>query len=367
MTATCDWTPPHQIPSCVSFSLSDNFFLLFFVAFLLCALFSSATNGLLFSLTVRYKPQLWQPPYILTKHMSACGVGLTALTVFFVLSSVVQKQTPTFGRWCIAQFCLLRCIFLTSQMTLALMAVERYIFICHGIHYLRVVTGCNIHVCMGLVWLISGAASLHGGLVLSQRECDIQQRTGGLLCDAVTLKEHLAFSWKEGVQLFGPPSVIVICCIVAICYCYGCMYHAALRLTRVLQCNNYRANRTVGFYLLVFLLQLALNVCFVTLTAVDNRKIPFCREISFIVTPLLVILPSGIIAVYLLLRNPQIRQLLFKATPQPPTPVEVEMREQGRMDVAHRDVCQVELEMVETEPVALPGCVRPSAPEEENR
>lgn len=375
MTATCGLSPPDQIPSCVSFSFSDHFFLLFFVVFLLSVLFSSATNGLLFFLVVRYKVQLWQPQYILTKYMSACGVAFTSLTVFFVLSSVVQNQTPTFGSWCITQFCLLRGIFLTSQMTLALMAVERYIFICHGIHYLRMVTSCNIHICMGLVWLISGAVSLHGGFVLSQHKCGFQQQTGGLLCDAFTIKEHLAFSWKEGVPLFGPPSVIGISCIVAICCCYGCMYCAALRVVLVLKCDNHRANRTVGFYLLMFLLQLALNMCFVILAVMDSRKIPYCKEIGFIVTPPLIILPSGIIAIFHLIQNPQIRQLLFAATLQRPSTVEVEveMLEQSRVDATIRDMCQaehqghVELEMVETESFPLPGCVCPSVPEEENR
>lgn len=370
MTATCGWTPSDLIPSCVSFSFSNNFFLLFFVVFLFSVFFSSATNGLLFFLLMRYKVQLWQPPYILTKYMSACGVGLTSLTGLFVLSSVVQKHGPTFGCWCITQFCLMRGFFLTSQMTLALMAVERYIFICHGIHYLRIVTKCNIHICMGLVWLISGALSLHGGLVLSQHKCGFQQQTGGLLCDAFTIKEHIAFSWKEGMQLFGSPSVIGVSCIVAICCSYGCMYRAALRATVVLKRNNHRANRTVGFYLLMFLLQLTLNMCFVILTMMDSSKIPYCKEIGFIVTPLLIILPSGIIAVYLLIRNPQIRQLLFKATLQPPPPVQVE---QSGMDVTIRDMCQVEhrrhveLEVVETEFLPLPGCVCPSDPEEENQ
>lgn len=371
MMATCDWTLPDQIPSCVSFSFSDNFFLLFFVVFLFSVLFSSATNGLLFFLLVRYKVQLWQPLYILTKHMSACGAGLTSLTVFFVLLSVAQKQTLTFESWCITQFCLLRGFFLTSQMTLTLMAVERYIFICHGIHYLRVVTSCKIHVCMGLVWLISGAVSLHGGLVLSQHKCGSQQQTGGLLCDAFTIKEHMAFSWKEGVQLFAPPSVIVMSCVVATCCCYGCMYRAALRVNRVLKHNNRRANRTVGFYLLMFLLQLALNLSFVIFTVMDWRKIPYCKEIGFIVTPVLIILPPGIIAIFLLIRNPQIRQLLFPVTEQPPSTVQVEMLEQRRVDVTIRDVCQVEqqghveLELVEMESFLLPNC--PPVPEEENQ
>lgn len=168
-------------------------FLPFFLVFLGCVLFSLTANGFLFFLTIRYKQLLWQPQYILIKNMSACGVGMSFVTACLVLSSVVRKQTQIHGCWCIAQFCTLRGFFLTSQMTLALMAVERYIFICHGIHYLRMINTCNVHISMGLIWLVSGAVSFHGGLVLSQNQCGFQQQTSGLLCYAFTIKEHITF------------------------------------------------------------------------------------------------------------------------------------------------------------------------------
>lgn len=366
---TCGWNQPmDQISSCFSFSFSDKSFLVFLLVFLGCALFSSTTNGFLFFLTVRFKQQLWQPQYILTKYISACGVRMTLVTAFVVLSSVVRKQTQIYGCWCITQFCLLRGFFLTSQMTLALMAAERYIFICHGIHYLRMINARNIHISMGLVWLISGAASFHGGLVLSQLKCGFQRQTSGLLCDAFTIKEHITFSREEGMLIFGPPSVITIFCTLAICYCYGCMYHAALRVSMALKCNHHRANRTVGLYLLMFLLQLALNTCFVILTVTDNRKISYCKKIGSVVIPPLIILPSGIIAAFLLIRNPQIKRLFFSALLQSPATAEVEVFGQSSMDdEIAEDTCHVEhveRENIEIAPFPLPGSVCPSVSEE---
>lgn len=100
--------------------------------------------------------------------MSACGVGMSFVTALVVLASIARNQTPMYGCWCIAQFCILRRFFLTSQMTLALMAIERYLFICHGIHYPRMINTCNVNINMALIWLVNGTLSLHGGLVLSQ-------------------------------------------------------------------------------------------------------------------------------------------------------------------------------------------------------
>lgn len=118
-----------ETSSCFPFSLSDKAFVVVFLVFLGCVLFSSATNGFLLFLMMRYKRLLWQPQYILTKYISVCGVGMTSVTALVVLSSVARGQSRTYGRRCVAQFCILRCFFLTSQMTLALMAAERYVFI----------------------------------------------------------------------------------------------------------------------------------------------------------------------------------------------------------------------------------------------
>lgn len=356
--------------SCLSwdFTLSEKTFLAFFLVFLGCVLFSSSANGFLFFLTARFKQLLWQPQYILINNISACGFGMSFVTALVVLTSVVRKQTQIYGCWCIAQFCILRCFFLTSQMTLALMTVERYIFICHGIHYLRMINPCNVHNSMGLIWLVSGAMSLHGGLVLTQIQGGFQKPTSGLLCDAFTIKEHIRFSWEEVMLVFVPPSVITTFCILSICYCYGCMYHAALRVSIALKCNNHRVNRTVGFYLLMFLLQLAPNIFFIILTVMGKRKASSCMTITSIVTPLLIVIPSCINAAFHLIRNPQIKRLLFSAshhTRQSIMSAEVEVFQHTRRvdDGLGEHTCQVyqerqvKRENMATTPPPLPGYV----------
>lgn len=149
MTTTSDWNQHmDEASGCFSwdFSSSDKTFLVFLLGFLSCVIFSSTANGFLFFLTVRHKQLLWQPQYILINNISVSGIGMSLVTALVVLSSIVRKQTQVYGHWCIAQFCILRCFFLTSHMTLAVMAIERYIFICHGIHYLRIITTYSISI-----------------------------------------------------------------------------------------------------------------------------------------------------------------------------------------------------------------------------
>lgn len=135
-----------------------------------------------------------------------------------------------------------------------------------------------------------------------------------------------------------------------------------------LKCNNRRANRTVGFYLLMFTLQLSLNISFVVLTVVDNRKISSCRKIAFMVSPMLIVLPSGINAAFLLIRNPQIKRLFFSAFLRSRVAAEVEMFEHSRAaDNAEEQICHcedrrdVERENSEDSPFPLPGYVCPAS------
>lgn len=373
MTSSCGWNQlSDSISSCSAwdFAFSEKTFLAFFVVFLGCVLFSSTANGFLFFLTVRHKQQLWQPMYILIQNISACGVLMSFVTALVILSSIVCKQTQIFGYWCITQFCILRCFFLMTQMTLAVMAIERYVFICHGIHYLRIINTSNIHISMGIVWLVSGAVSFHGGFVLSQIRCGFQQQTNGLLCDAFTIKEHITFSKEEDMLMFGPPSVIVTFCTLAICYCYGRMYHAAFRVSMALKRSNHQANRTVGLYFLIFLLQLAVNISFVILTMRGKRTASSCRTIGSIVTPLLIIIPPFINATFLFTRNPQINRLLFCSRLSTVTSEVEELQQRGRVDEIEDNSCevelrsQVEIENEETTPCHLPGCISPSVSNE---
>lgn len=338
------------------FSSSDKTFLVFLLGFLSCVIFSSTANGFLFFLTVRHKQLLWQPQYILINNISVSGIGMSLVTALVVLSSIVRKQTQVYGHWCIAQFCILRCFFLTSHMTLAVMAIERYIFICHGIHYLRIITTYSISIVTGLIWLVSGALSLHGGLVLSWIECGFQQQTNGLLCDAFTIKELIPFSYEQNMLVFGPPSVLTAFCVLVICYSYGCIYHAALRVSIALKCNNHRAKRTVGFYFLMFLLQLALNIFFIVLTMTGKKEASSCRSVNSLVTPLIIIIPTFIIGAFLLVRNPQIRQLLFSLCQstwhEAPEVFDQSSRADGIGEDASR---QEEKENKETPSFSLPG------------
>ncbi|KAL7370015.1 hypothetical protein ABVT39_016277 [Epinephelus coioides] len=256
-------------------------------------------------------------------------------------------------------------------MTLALMAVERYIFICHGIHYLRMINTHSVYISIGIIWLVSGAMSVHGGFVRSQIQCGQRPATSGLLCDAFTIKEHITLSRGEGMLVFVPTSVITAFCILSICYCYGCMYHAALKVSTTLKCNNHRANRTVGIYFLLFVLQLAPNLYFIILTVMGKRKASFCVTITSIVTPLLVIIPSCINATLHLIQNPQIRRLIFSSYRQrcrSTVEAEVEVFEQSRMiHGPGQRTCkveQVERENMATSPPPLPGYVSSFVSEE---
>lgn len=148
------------------------------------------------------------------------------------------------------------------------------------------------------------------------------------------------------------------------------MYHAAFRVSMALKRSNHQANRTVGLYFLIFLLQLAVNISFVILTMRGKRTASSCRTIGSIVTPLLIIIPPFINATFLFTRNPQINRLLFCSRLSTVTSEVEELQQRGRVDEIEDNSCevelrsQVEIENEETTPCHLPGCISPSVSNE---
>lgn len=277
------------------FLYSDQSSQAFLYLFVGSALFASSANGFLFFLTS--KKQLWQPHYILLQHTSACAVGKTFVTALAVFSP---------GSWPAAHFCTLLCFCLTSQMTLCLMAVERYLFTCRGTDYLRTVTTRSVHITVGLAWGLSGATSVHAGLLSHQIPLASQQPTTELQWAALTTRQNITCSREELTPVFVPPFVLMTFCALTMCYCSGRVYHASLRASGAVKCLNHRVNRTVAFYLFTFFLQLA--PCVIVFATAS-----LCATATFLVTPQLIILPSCIDAAFHLIRNPQIKPLVLSA------------------------------------------------------
>lgn len=180
----------------------------------------------------------------------------------------VQANTDT---WVMVHSTVLRilyCFVRKSQMTLALTAI--YSFVTASTTSGQSIPAIFTFTLDSFVWSVS----LRGGLALICLQCGFQQQTSGLLRCAFAIKEHTSFSQEVDMLVFGPPSVIATFCILAICCCYGFMDHAALRVSVALKCNNHRANRTVGFHLLMFLLQLNISSVIVKVER-EREKAPW--------------------------------------------------------------------------------------------
>lgn len=59
------------------------------------------------------------------------------------------------GGWCTTHFSGVTAVFLSSQMTLDLMAIEIYVFMCHSIYYLSIIISRHLQLALGLSWVLS--------------------------------------------------------------------------------------------------------------------------------------------------------------------------------------------------------------------
>ncbi|XP_070592210.1 olfactory receptor 1F1-like [Erythrolamprus reginae] len=190
-------------------------FLLFLSIYLLTLL-----GNFLIVLLIRLDNHLLQAPmYFFLCHLSLADVIFVSTTVPKILTNLMsQTRTITFDE-CMMQMY----FFLTSGNTdnflLACMAYDRYVAVCHPLHY---VTMMSHACCLCLVsgsWIISGLHSLLYTLLISRLSFCTSMEIPYLFCDVYPLLEfscsntrHMkVLAQTEGVvDLLGPLAVIVI-------------------------------------------------------------------------------------------------------------------------------------------------------------
>uniref|UniRef100_A0A3P9D5L9 G-protein coupled receptors family 1 profile domain-containing protein n=1 Tax=Maylandia zebra TaxID=106582 RepID=A0A3P9D5L9_9CICH len=142
----------------------------------------------------------WQPRFILLKNLIFSDLVQTATFGPAVVHSLIQRRTMAFSGWCYVQYFLGGVSVFCSLVTITCMALERYIYVCHAIHYLPIFTKIRLRGVLGGIWLysvfigVSEIVLLHTG-----RGEDDETVTTGLLCEPDVVEQHLGFPRASAV------------------------------------------------------------------------------------------------------------------------------------------------------------------------
>ncbi|XP_014919219.2 olfactory receptor 11H4 [Acinonyx jubatus] len=123
-------------------------FSLFLVAYVLTLL----GNGTIIC-AIRWDPRLHTPMYFLLGNFAFLEIWYASSTVPNMLANILSKTKTISFSACFFQFYFFFSLGTTECLFLAVMAYDRYLAICHPLHYPTIMTGKLCRILVSLCWL----------------------------------------------------------------------------------------------------------------------------------------------------------------------------------------------------------------------
>ncbi|XP_026187445.1 olfactory receptor 2A12 [Mastacembelus armatus] len=225
--------------------------------FVVLTLFSILVNGFtLFGLR-RSEDLSWEPRIAFLKNLIVSDLVQTFTFGPAVIHSLTQRRTMVFSTWCNIQYFVGITSVCSSLLTITSMALERYLYVCHAIHYLAILTQARLRLAVSLIWVYSlfiGTVCLV--LLHIGKEQTNERFTSGLLCEPDMVEQHTGF--PRGSVLFRKLTgcLTLLLCLVVYGFSYLRMYQDARNAVIPFNAVNNKARNTVVFYCCMLFLQL---------------------------------------------------------------------------------------------------------------
>uniref|UniRef100_A0A8D1UFG2 Olfactory receptor n=1 Tax=Sus scrofa TaxID=9823 RepID=A0A8D1UFG2_PIG len=203
---------------------------IFFTLFLGMYL-TTVLGNLLIILLIRLDPRLHTPMYFFLSHLAYSDVCFSSVTVPKMLMNMqTQDQSITYAG-CVTQtsfFIFFACI---DNLLLAVMAYDRYVAICHPLHYAIIMTD---ELCLCLLagsWFLSCASALIHTLLLAQLSFCADNIIPHFFCDLSSLlKLSCSDTSLNELVILTAGAAVVIFPFSGILVSYGCIGFSILRV-----------------------------------------------------------------------------------------------------------------------------------------
>ncbi|XP_066519023.1 olfactory receptor 2AG1-like [Hoplias malabaricus] len=265
------WFP--DVASCQFWSIVHNEVVLHIseVLILIFFLFSLVVNTVLLVGLQHSEALSWQPRYILLKNLMLSDLLQSLIMAPTVLYCLFYRQTLSFGGWCLVQYFTAIVAIASSLLTLFFMVLERYVYICHSIHYLAVMTRVRVHICLSFIWLIAVALATTFLIVVMSGKPRLGMTLPGLLCEPAVIQLGMEFPTHFEMMKKVIMLIMLFLALVLFSFSYCCMYCEAQQAVQPFQQDNVRAQRTVAFYLAIFFVQMTPSA-FMFVTMFHNEE-----------------------------------------------------------------------------------------------
>ncbi|XP_022072303.2 olfactory receptor 10A3 [Acanthochromis polyacanthus] len=188
--------PPLDAASCLFLAIlpNDQTVPPLVCVFLLLTLVSLLVNFPTWLALARSEQLSRQPRFTFMKNQILCNLIKSATFGTAVIHSLVQRRTMPFSTWCHIQCFIRLTTWFNNRLTIICMALERYLFVCHTIHYLVIFTETCMRKVLTFIWISSITISVITMVLLHTGEAQSSGPvTMGLLCEPNMMEQHMGF------------------------------------------------------------------------------------------------------------------------------------------------------------------------------
>ncbi|XP_044518800.1 olfactory receptor 13A1-like [Gracilinanus agilis] len=168
------------------FSETPQLQIVLFIAFLFLYL-TALTGNILIVMTISLDSGLHTPMYFFLANLAILDIGCTSTVLPKLLENLVVEKKSISYEGCMTQLYFLSCFLGTELLLFTVMAYDRYVAICHPLHYSTMLSRMVCVLLVTSVWVTSALVSLlHTGLMVRLTFCgpnEIQH----FLCEIPTL------------------------------------------------------------------------------------------------------------------------------------------------------------------------------------
>ncbi|KAK1898847.1 Melanopsin [Dissostichus eleginoides] len=228
------------------------------VIFVLLTLSSFLVNGFTLFRLGRSEDLSWEPRVALFKNLILSDLLQTFTFGPAVIHSLIQRRTIAFHTWCHLQYFVGTVTIFSSLLTITCMALERYLYVCHAIHYLVIITQARLRIALSVIWLYSTSVATINMLLLHilGRGQDNEPVTSGLLCEPDMMEKYMGFPRATAVLRKSLGLFTLLLCLFVYAFSYIRMYQDARKAMIPFHAANSKARKTVLFYCGMLFLQL---------------------------------------------------------------------------------------------------------------
>ncbi|XP_004460324.1 olfactory receptor 1J4-like [Dasypus novemcinctus] len=221
-----------------------------FFALFLGMYLTTVLGNLLIILLIRLDSRLHTPMYFFLSYLALTDVSLSSVTVPKMLMNMQTQNRSISYQGCISQMYFYLIFACMDNLLLTVMAYDRYVAICHPLHYTSIM---REELCALLVagsWILSCGSSLLHTLLLAQLSFCTDNIISHFFCSLpILLKLSCSDTSLNELVIFIVATALGIFPLSAILVSYGCIWASILRVPSTK--GVYKVLSTCGSHLCV--------------------------------------------------------------------------------------------------------------------